>query len=62
MTFNQLKSLIDDIDNDERRMEVRFGCDCGCGGDIYSIDDWEEMCYRSDVAQIKLEKLGVTFK
>lgn len=22
------------------RMEVHFGCDCGCGGDSYTIESW----------------------
>ena len=22
--------------------EVRFGCDCGCGGDAYTDDEWDK--------------------
>lgn len=24
--------------------ETRYGCDCGCGGDSYTSDSWDEMC------------------
>lgn len=24
-------------------MAVHFGCDCGCGGDTYTIEDWDEL-------------------
>lgn len=23
------------------RSEVRFGCDCGCGGDSYTAESWD---------------------
>ena len=61
MTFDELRDLISDIRLDERRMSVRFGCDCGCGGDFYSEEDWDEMCYASYLAIIKLKALGITF-
>jgi len=30
-------------------LEVHFGCDCGCGGDFYTPEDWDaeiEKCPR----------------
>lgn len=30
---------------------VRYGCDCGCGGDIYSDKEWEDISDELDNAQ-----------
>jgi hypothetical protein len=28
--------------------EVHFGCDCGCGGDGYDPEEWDELCNGAD--------------
>lgn len=61
MTFDELRSYVYDIENDPSRSEVRFGCECGCGGDSYTIEEWETVCNAADVATQKLEELGITF-
>lgn len=59
--FYDLVSLIDDIRQDERRSSVIFGCDCGCGGEFFTYEEWDDMCERADKAREKLEKIGVVF-
>ena len=61
MTFDELKSLVEAISYDARRMEVRFGCDCGCGGNSYSEESWDIMCEEADEAERKLKEIGITF-
>ena len=44
MTFSELKELFDDYSyasSSPSRSEVRFGCDCGCGGDSYTVEEWD---------------------
>lgn len=61
MDYNTLLTYVRDIEDDQRDMEVRFGCDCGCGGDYYTEEEWDHMIYRSDLARDKLKEIGVTF-
>ena len=61
ITFDALRSLVDDIRDDESLSEVHFGCECGCGGDFYTYEDWTEMCRAAEDAQASLEAMGVTF-
>jgi hypothetical protein len=61
VTFNELRRFVSDIESDDRRMSVSFGCDCGCGGGSYTIEDWDFMCDRADIATEKLKELGVVF-
>lgn len=61
MKFSELYSYVQAWEDDERRMEVRFGCDCGCGGDYYTLDQWKDMCSRADEAKDKLRQFGVVF-
>lgn len=37
--------------------EVRFGCDCGCGGDSYTVESWHEMCETADEARKEFKQL-----
>ena len=45
--------------------DVHYGCDCGCGGDLYTLDDFELMCKEFDEAEQAFkelcEKLGIDF-
>lgn len=61
MTFSDLAEAVHAITRDKRRMSVRFGCDCGCGGNSYSSEQWDEMCREADEAEAKLRALGITF-
>lgn len=44
---------------------VHFGCDCGCGGDLYALEDFEVMCKEFDEAEQAFkelcEKFGIDF-
>jgi len=45
MKFTKLKELINNYESalwSPTRMAVRFGCDCGCGGDNYTQETWDE--------------------
>jgi hypothetical protein len=61
MTYDELKDLIYTYEEDPSLSEVHFGCDCGCGGDSWTIETWREYGEASDLAKEKLEKFGVTF-
>lgn len=43
--------------------EVRYGCDCGCGGDFYTSESWDEMLADAEQAKQEFvafcEQLGV---
>lgn len=48
MKASELYSVIQDFENyylhSDLMSEVRFGCDCGCGGDSYTTEQWVRMC------------------
>lgn len=62
MTFEELQGLVADILDDPGRSSVIYGCDCGCGGDSYTLDEWMEFCENARKAKTKLEGLGITFE
>lgn len=37
-------------------MYVKFGCDCGCGGDLYTSDEWDKVGELHDVHLAAWEK------
>lgn len=44
MNFSKLEELFCDYDEAKwspSRMQVHFGCDCGCGGDSYTEERWD---------------------
>jgi hypothetical protein len=44
MKFSELEVLINDYypaKYSPSRMEVHFGCDCGCGGDRFTRESWD---------------------
>jgi predicted nucleic acid-binding Zn-ribbon protein len=44
MKFTELQDAFRDYENamySPSRSEVRFGCDCGCGGDSYTSESWD---------------------
>ena len=36
---------------------VKYGCDCGCGGDSYTAESWDKMVDSYNENKILLEKL-----
>ncbi len=60
MTINDvinIANLYREISYHPMNSEVRFGCDCGCGGDSYSRDKWEELGVELDAMNERLESL-----
>lgn len=47
------------------RLGIHFGCDCGCGGDSYTSEEWDEEERLADeaIAAAKefCEKNGITY-
>ena len=33
---------------------VRLGCDCGCGGDNYTIEEWDKVHKRAEEAEERI--------
>lgn len=44
---------------------VHYGCDCGCGGDAYTQEGWDEMIrdYKEAIADMKelCQKLDIVY-
>ena len=38
-------------------MSVIFGCDCGCGGDIYTYEEWDQAHEESDRVKSQFREL-----
>lgn len=58
MKFSDVKYLFYNYEEALRsptRMNVRFGCDCGCGGDTYTQERWgaEEEQARVNIGIMK---------
>ena len=67
LKLSDIQELSGHINNalyeDPSRNEVKFGCDCGCGGDLYTYEEWtqilesidesvafiEEFCEKNDI-------------
>ena len=61
MNFSELSNLVSDVENRPSRCGVRFGCDCGCGGDYYTYKQWIEGERAADEAVEKLKSIGIVF-
>lgn len=67
MKASELFSVIQDFENyylhSDLMSEVHFGCDCGCGGDSYTTEQWVRMCNAAYEARKEFkqfcESLGV---
>jgi len=67
MKATELFSFIQDFENyylhSDLMSDVRFGCDCGCGGDSYILDSWNQMCNAADESRKEFkqfcESIGV---
>lgn len=55
----------DDASWSPSRMSVNLGCDCGCGGDAYTIERWNEEEDAADEAIQKMkdfcQKFGIEY-
>lgn len=60
ITARELESIIFDFTEYYLRSpamsEVHFGCECGCGGDSYTAEQWDELHDDGDKAKEKFEK------
>lgn len=60
-----VENYIDDCVRSDLNMDVRFGCDCGCGGDYYedNPEAWDAMIEAHDNAEKRfvelLDELGI---
>lgn len=61
MKFSELVELVYTIHMSPFDSGVIVGCDCGCGGNNYTLPQWEELKRVYDEAVETLEKLGVVF-
>ena len=59
MKLSDLEILMSDYENAKwapDRMGVHFGCDCGCGGDSYTAEQWDEECAAADIYINKMKE------
>jgi hypothetical protein len=45
LKFSELVNLIRDYEDatwSPTALGIKFGCDCGCGGDAYTAESWDE--------------------
>ena len=43
MKASELQRLFDTFYDTEVCSTMIFGCDCGCGGDLYTLEEWGSM-------------------
>jgi len=61
MNFSDLLVLTEEYTNalwSPDRMGVHFGCDCGCGGNNYTAEEWDAEVAAADVAIIRAKKIS----
>lgn len=55
MTLDDLIRIAEDYEDDVLyspfNTHVHFGCECGCGGDLYTRATWDEACRAYDNAE-----------
>lgn len=64
MKFSQLEKLFhnyDDAKYSPSRTGVYFGCDCGCGGDSYTIEKWNREEEDADKAIEKMKEFCLKY-
>lgn len=55
MKLSQLKGILDEaFERTPSEMSIIFGYDCGCGGDEYYEEDWNEEHEQIEKAREKL--------
>jgi hypothetical protein len=64
MKFSELKELFDDYSyasSSPSRSAVIFGCDCGCGGDSYTEEEWDAEEDEADNAIAAMEQFCLKY-
>ena len=68
MKFSELETIMNNYDSAKwspRRMDAHFGCDCGCGGDSYTEEEWNAAEDAADLsiitAKIFCTKYGIEY-
>lgn len=62
MKFEDLRTHVDNIAYRPSACNVRFGCDCGCGGDSYTYEHWSEGEQAADESIVALKAIGIIFE
>ena len=65
MKFSELEELFQDYDQAKwspSRMEVHFGCSCGCGGDSYNEKSWDAEVDAANDAILKMVSFCNTYR
>lgn len=64
MKFSDLEELFQNYDQAKwspDKMEVHFGCDCGCGGDSYTEKSWDAEVDAANDAIVKMVSFCNTY-
>jgi len=68
MKFTELAKLVGDYNDmlyNDYDASVRYGCDCGCGGDSYTSEGWDAMLTeRGEAIQAAIDvcnSLGIEY-
>ncbi len=61
MNYLDLVAHVTNIEGRPSAYGTRFGCDCGCGGDFYTIEDWDKGEQLAEDSIETLTKLGIIF-
>ena len=62
MDISELRTLVGAYYDAPALSNVMLGCDCGCGGDLWSVKEWTRVHNEADKAEEELKKLGITFE
>lgn len=64
MKFSDLNDLFDNYNQAlycPSRQMIHFGCDCGCGGDLYTSESWDSEEKEADTAIQKMKEFCQEF-
>jgi hypothetical protein len=59
MKFKELEDLVYSYRNPPWAYNTKFGCDCGCGGDLFTVEEWDKEADIYYKAKEELIKLGI---
>jgi len=54
--IRKINTYIQTIYDDPLRMAVKFGCECGCGGNDYTLDEWDNIMADVNEAKAVIKK------
>ena len=64
MKFTDILTLVKDYEQAlwaPKYMSVRLGCDCGCGGDSYTPEQYDKENADADAAMLKVKEFCTTY-